>query len=46
MDQALAWYSLGMENRAKEYLEKARTITGANLSLRQLEDAVNQFLQE
>jgi tetratricopeptide (TPR) repeat protein len=46
MDQAITWYALGMENRAQEYLEKARNITGTNLSMRQLEDAVNQFLQE
>jgi tetratricopeptide (TPR) repeat protein len=33
MDMALAWQALGLEERAGDYLEKARHVSGANISL-------------
>ncbi|GHV96653.1 hypothetical protein AGMMS50293_29730 [Spirochaetia bacterium] len=44
MDTALTWHSLGLEDRAKTYLEKARALTGTNVSLQELEKAMNTAL--
>ncbi|GHV39333.1 hypothetical protein AGMMS49546_11210 [Spirochaetia bacterium] len=35
MDMALTWQALGLEKRAADYLEKARTVSGSNVSLQQ-----------
>jgi tetratricopeptide (TPR) repeat protein len=46
LDMALVWYTLGLNDRAQGYLEKAQQVTGANVSLRELERAINQLLRE
>jgi tetratricopeptide (TPR) repeat protein len=45
MDLALAWYALGMNDRAYSYLEKANVVIGANNSIAQLENAIEQFMK-
>jgi tetratricopeptide (TPR) repeat protein len=46
MDLALTWYTLGIPDRADDYLVKARTISGMNLSMAQLENALDRFMKE
>jgi tetratricopeptide (TPR) repeat protein len=46
LDMAITWRSLGLNDRAQAYLEKAQQVTGANVSLRELERAVDQLLRE
>lgn len=46
LDLALTWYTLGLEDRAVLYLNKARNITGNNISLHDIENAVGKFFEE
>jgi len=46
LDMALTWYTLGLNDRAQVYLEKAQQVTGTNISLREMERAINQLLRE
>jgi tetratricopeptide (TPR) repeat protein len=42
MDLALIWRALGMNGRAGDYLRKAETVSGSNMSMKQLEAALEQ----
>ena len=44
LDMALSWYSLGLEDRAKLFLEKARVVSGNNVSLTRLAELTGEFL--
>jgi tetratricopeptide (TPR) repeat protein len=44
LDMALSWYSLGLEDRAKLFLEKARVVSGSNVSLARLAELTGEFL--
>jgi tetratricopeptide (TPR) repeat protein len=46
LDMALTWHALGLTDRAQAYLEKAQQVSGSNVSLRELEKAINQMLGE
>jgi tetratricopeptide (TPR) repeat protein len=46
LDLALAWHSLGITGRAESYLKKANDVAGSNISFRELENALAEFLQE
>jgi len=46
IDLAITWHTLGLDDRAKVYLEKAQHVTGANISFQELEKALNQVLRE
>ena len=41
---ALSWYSLGLEDRARLFLEKARVVSGNNVSLARLAELTGEFL--
>jgi tetratricopeptide (TPR) repeat protein len=42
MDLALIWRALGMNSRAGDYLRKAETVSGSNISISRLESALEQ----
>jgi tetratricopeptide (TPR) repeat protein len=44
LDMALTWHSLGLEDRAELFLEKARIVSGGNLSLARLGELTAEFL--
>jgi tetratricopeptide (TPR) repeat protein len=44
MDLALIWQALGMNSRAGDYLRKAETVSGSNISMGRLEGALEQAL--
>ncbi|MDR2375748.1 MAG: tetratricopeptide repeat protein [Treponema sp.] len=44
LDMALSWYSLGLEERANLFLEKARIVSGNNTSLTRLAELTGEFL--
>jgi len=46
IDMAVTWYTLGLNDRAQFYLEKAQNILGTNYSLQELENVINRLLQE
>jgi len=46
IDMAIIWHTLGLRDRAQTYIEKAQHVTGANLSFREIENIISQFLQE
>jgi tetratricopeptide (TPR) repeat protein len=43
LDLAITWYSLGLEDRAKLFLEKARVVSGENISLARLGELTEEF---
>ncbi|MDR2136340.1 MAG: tetratricopeptide repeat protein [Treponema sp.] len=43
LDMALTWYSLGLEDRAQIFLEKARAVSGNNVSLGRLAELTGEF---
>jgi tetratricopeptide (TPR) repeat protein len=43
LDMAFTWYSLGLEDRAKLFLEKARVVSGNNVSLARLGELTGDF---
>jgi len=44
IDMALVWHTLGLDDRAKAYLEKAHHISGANIPFQELEKTFYQTL--
>ena len=46
LDMAITWRTLGLNDRAQIYLEKAQLVSGANVSFQELEKAINQIFQE
>jgi tetratricopeptide (TPR) repeat protein len=46
IDLAFTWHALGLDDRARVYLEKAQYVTGANISFQELEKAVSQAMWE
>jgi len=46
IDMAIIWHTLGLNDRAQTYLEKAQSLIGTNLSFLELEAVINQLLQE
>jgi tetratricopeptide (TPR) repeat protein len=44
LDMAFTWHSLGLEDRAGRSLEKARVVSGTNISLAQMGVATEEFL--
>jgi tetratricopeptide (TPR) repeat protein len=44
MDLALIWQALGMNSRAGDYLRKAETVSGSNISMGRLESALEQVI--
>jgi tetratricopeptide (TPR) repeat protein len=46
MDMALVWRALGMEGRALEYIRKAEIVSGGNISIKQLEAALEQVIRK
>jgi hypothetical protein len=44
MDLALIWRALGMNIRAGDYLRKAETVSGSNISMGRLESALEQAM--
>jgi tetratricopeptide (TPR) repeat protein len=43
LDMAVTWHALGFKDRAEEYLEKARIISGSNTPLRRIEEILERF---
>jgi tetratricopeptide (TPR) repeat protein len=43
LDMALTWYSLGLEDRANLFLEKARVVSGNNVSLARLGELTGEL---
>ena len=46
IDTAITWHTLGLDDRAQDYLDKAKTITGANISFQELEKYLTQIFRE
>jgi tetratricopeptide (TPR) repeat protein len=46
LDMAIIWRTLGLDDRAQIYLEKAQQISGSNVSFQEMERAINQALWE
>jgi tetratricopeptide (TPR) repeat protein len=46
IDMALVWHTLGLDDRAKTYIEKAQQVSGANIPFQELEKALYQTLWE
>lgn len=44
LDMAITWHSLGLEDRAESFLEKARIVSGKNLSLARLGELTAELL--
>jgi tetratricopeptide (TPR) repeat protein len=44
LDMALSWYSLGLEDRAQAFLDKARAVSGNNTSLARLGELTGHFI--
>jgi tetratricopeptide (TPR) repeat protein len=44
LDLALSWHSLGLEDRAARYIDKARVLAGENTSLARLGEAAEDIL--
>lgn len=45
MDEALFWYELGLEDRSKEYIDKAKSVSGSDKNVLAFEKAINQLIE-
>jgi len=46
IDMAIIWRTIGLKDRAQIYLKKAQIVSDSNISISELEGALNQLFQE